>query len=260
MTAHGCWSVEPVDIAESGVTAGPGASIVSVAGVGAMVDGGYTSYNIGVTSRVARGGGPGHGGNVCGYRGQCGRQLHGWRDRCDRRGSRSIRSTRRSPVSSVSLESDTGTPGGDTNADVLVYKVNMSQAIDGSTIDGGDFGIYARGLDNAPVTIDDATLTVRSGAATRTLLWSLAVSTQRFMSTSSRRPWRVSTVPLSCVSHRWIRFRSRHREHCRGWSLLLTGVRFKLGCCHVRHVQVTERRISNHGQLMKVTKAERNWS
>ena len=36
-------------------------------------------------------------------------------------------------------ESDTGLPGGDTNADVLVYKVNLSQAIDGSTIDGGDF-------------------------------------------------------------------------------------------------------------------------
>ena len=31
------------------VAAGPGASIVSVAGVGAMVDGGYTGYNIGVT-------------------------------------------------------------------------------------------------------------------------------------------------------------------------------------------------------------------
>ena len=148
------------------VAAGPGASIVSVAGVGAMVDGGYTSYNIGVT-------GSGEGvlslaldtavtfADIAGNAGDS--FTAGVTDVTGEVSIDTIHPT----VTSIERvpESDTGLPGGDTNADVLVYKVNLSQAIDGSTIDGGDFEVYARGLDNAPVAIDDATLTVRSGAA-----------------------------------------------------------------------------------------------
>ncbi|MCH1602638.1 MAG: hypothetical protein L7S57_07315, partial [Luminiphilus sp.] len=155
-------SVSPANF----VAAGPGASIVSVAGVGAMVDGGYTTYNIGVT-------GSGEGvlslalntavtfADIAGNAGDS--FTAGVTDVTGELAIDTVHPT----VTGIERvpESDTGLPGGDTNADVLVYKVGLSQAIDGSTIDGGDFEITARDLGGALVAIDDATLTVRSGAA-----------------------------------------------------------------------------------------------
>ena len=155
-------SVSPANF----VAAGPGASIVSVTGVGAMIDGGYTAYNIGVT-------GSGEGVlslalntavTFADIAGNAGDSFTA--GVTDLTGELSI-DTVHPTVTGIERvpESDTGLPGGETNADVLVYKVSLSQAIDGSTIDGGDFEIAARDLGGALVAIDDATLTVRSGAA-----------------------------------------------------------------------------------------------
>ena len=125
-------------------------------------------------------------------------------------------------------ESDTGLPGGDTNADVLVYRVNMSQAIDGSTIDGGDFGIYARDLNNSPITIDDATLTVRSGAAADAAVVTAGEHTEVYVHVQSVTLAGLDG-PLSCGSRRWIRYRSRRHFTVTTEPRLSTGARSQIG-------------------------------
>ena len=130
-----------------------------------MVDGGYTSYNIGVT---------GDGGvlslaldTAVTFADIAGNAGDSFTTGVTDVTGEMVIDTVHPTVTSIERvpESDTGLPGGDTNADVLVYRVNMSQAIDGATIDGGDFEITARDLNGDAVIIDDATLTVRSGAA-----------------------------------------------------------------------------------------------
>ena len=60
----------------------------------------------------------------------------------------------------------------------------MSQAIDGATIDGGDFEITARDLNGDAVIIDDATLTVKVWRCGK-ICYGLLVSTQRYIHVQS---------------------------------------------------------------------------